>query len=179
VRASGTEQRARRLAAEAISVDVKDRHFNALGSWPIARVPVCWRHGTRGADPGLASGRRPRTDGADPYDETADALLVMGRLAAQRLDPERISEFPRLLESEMRAGRFGDHPVFAEWLRRADLGPDALTNALLDCTERGRYMRSMAPLRIFDSKEERFEILRGIARKHGFADRPHEAERER
>ena len=117
-------------------------------------------------------GGDPETDGADPYDETADALLAMGRLAAERLDPERLGEFRRLLEAEMRPGRFGDHPVFREWLRRADLGPDALANALLDRTERGRYMRSMAPLRAFVSREERFDILRGVAREHGFADRP-------
>ena len=70
-------------------------------------------------------------------------------------------------------------------------------------------MRSMAPLRAFVSREERFEILRGVAtcsstmpvlanapsasaivssqnaalrtvaREHGFGDRPREAERER
>ena len=136
----------------------RSRRFRYAGGMELAERTLAW---LRGGD--------PETDGADPYDETADALLAMGRLAANRLDPERIGEFRRLLEAEMRPGRFGDHPVFREWLRRANLGPDALANALLDRTERGRYMRSMAPLRAFVSREERFEILRSIAREHGFA----------
>ncbi len=137
------------------------RGFRYAVGMELAERTLAW---LRGAD--------PETDGADPYDETADALLAMGRLAAERLDPERIGDFRRLIEAEMRPGRFGDHPVFREWLRRADLGPDALANALLDCTERGRYMRSMAPLRAFVSKEERFDILRGVAREHGYGERP-------
>lgn len=142
---------------------------SALGRLPGFRYAV----GMELAERTLAwlRGDDPETDGADPYDETADALLAMGRLAADRLSPERIDEFRRLLEAEMRPGRFGDHPVFREWLRRADLGSDALSNALLDRTERGRYMRSMAPLRAFVSREERVEILRGVARKHGLAER--------
>jgi hypothetical protein len=115
-------------------------------------------------------GGAPEADRADPYDETADALLAMGRLAARRLVPERIGEFRRLLKDEMAPGRFGDHPVYREWLRRVDLGPTALADAFLDRTERGRYMRSMAPLRAFVSREERTEILRTIARERGLGD---------
>jgi hypothetical protein len=67
----------------------------------------------------------------------------------------------------MRRGHVGDHPVLKEWLRLAELGPEAMRKMLLDETERGRYMRSMAPLRAFISADERIEILRAVARKRG------------
>lgn len=119
----------------------------------------------------LRGGTEPQNDGDALYDETAEALLIMGRLAARRLEPTRLLEFRRLIEADMRSDRFGDHPVFREWLRRVDLGPDSLAEVLEEGTERGRYMRSMAPLRAFVSREERSEILRSVARAHGLSAR--------
>lgn len=119
----------------------------------------------------LQGGDDPDSYSSDPYDETAEALLAMGRLATSRLVPIRIHEFRRLIEADMRSQRFGDHQVFREWLRRSELGPHALAEAFLDETERGRYMRAMAPLRAFISKEERSEILRSVAFGHGLGTR--------
>lgn len=119
---------------------------------------------------GWLQGGDPDSYGSDPYDETAEALLAMGRLAISRLDPVHIREFRRLIEADMRSQRFGDHQVFREWLRRLELGPHALAEAFLDETERGRYMRAMAPLRAFISKAERSEILRRVAFGHGLGN---------
>ena len=112
-------------------------------------------------------GGEPASDGADPYDETAEALLEMGRLAATRLDADRIIAFRIAIQTEVARHGFGYHPIFREWLRLTDAGPEAVRKILCDDTERGRYMRSMAPLRQFISRGERADILRAVARRHG------------
>lgn len=112
-------------------------------------------------------GAKPESDGADPYDETAEALLQMGRLAATRLDADNIGAFRHAIQIEVEQRGFGYHPVFREWLRLTDVGPEAVRRMFRDETERGRYMRSMAPMRPFVSRRERAEILRAVARRHG------------
>lgn len=72
---------------------------------------------------------------------------------------------------------FGYHPIFREWLRLTDAGPDAVRRILCDDTERGRYMRSMAPLRQFISRGERADILRAVARRHGLAEKERDRRR--
>jgi hypothetical protein len=92
-----------------------------------------------------------------PYDEIAQRILAMGRLAADRLDPLTLQEFrTRVIE---RRAQY-DHPVLREWLRLADEGPDAVRRMLRDETEFGRYMRSMVSLRGLVSREERDEFFR-------------------
>jgi hypothetical protein len=125
-------------------------------------------------------GGEPESNGADPYDETAEALLEMGRLAATRLDAEHIGAFRIAIQAEVARHGFGYHPIFREWLRLTDAGPDAVGRTLCDDTERGRYMRSMAPLRQFISRGERADILRSVARRHGLDwTENREAERQR
>jgi hypothetical protein len=112
-------------------------------------------------------GGRPESDGADPYDETAEALLEMGRLAATRLDANTLGAFRNAIELEVEQRGFGYHPIFREWLRLTEAGPEAVRRMFRDDTERGRYMRSMAPMRPFIDRRERVETLRAVARRHG------------
>lgn len=99
-----------------------------------------------------------------PYDDIAERILEMGRLAAARLAPDTLADFRARIE-ERRARE--DHPVLREWLRLVDEGPDAVAAMLRDRTEFGRYMRSMAPLRGLVSREERDDFFAARALDHG------------
>jgi hypothetical protein len=92
-----------------------------------------------------------------PYDEIAQRILAMGRLAAERLDPAALQEFRTRIV--LRRAKY-DHPILREWLRLADDGPDAVRRMLCDETEFGRYMRSMVSLRGLVSREERDAFFR-------------------
>ncbi len=106
-----------------------------------------------------------------PYDEIAERILEMGRLAAERLDSTALADFRTRIETR-RARE--DHPVLREWLRLIDDGPHAVAAMLRDRTEFGRYMRAMAPLRGLVSREERAMFFTV----HG-PERDREAERRR
>lgn len=99
----------------------------------------------------------PETAARYPYDEIAQRILAMGRLAAERLDLGTLQEFrTRIVQ---RRAQY-DHPVLREWLRLADDGPDAVRRMLCNETEFGRYMRSMVSLRGLVSREERNAFFR-------------------
>ena len=96
----------------------------------------------------------------NPYGEDviANRLYRLARLAAKRVTLESLSQFRALVE---RSRNFhGNYPYFKNWLMVCDAGPDALISLLTDPTEHGRYMRSVAPLRAFVTKEERDEYFR-------------------
>ncbi|MEA2664488.1 MAG: hypothetical protein QOI11_1432, partial [Candidatus Eremiobacteraeota bacterium] len=72
-------------------------------------------------------------------------ILVLARLAASRLDDATLPVFRSAIERRM--ALYGDRPYFQEWLAVAARGPQAVRDLLLDLSEHGRYMRTVAPVR--------------------------------
>jgi len=95
------------------------------------------------------------------YDDSAEALLVMGREAARRVSADTLGAF-RTMVSERRA-RLGEHPAYTELTAVADQGVEALRSLLVDESERGRYLRAMMPMRAFVSRDERRVLLETFA----------------
>ena len=96
-------------------------------------------------------------------DGAAQARLELGKLAASRLTPASVDLLRKVIAFEI--SRSGAHPVYLEWIRLADAGAAYLARALADDTVRGQYLRSMVPLRVFITQEERCEALSIVARR--------------
>ena len=107
---------------------------------------------------GLTIEVRPRGDEAPYEDEIENRRFLLGQLAAQRLSAERLSVFRAWLEAAIT--RLGDYPYFREWLAIVDRGPSAVAATLADSGEFGRYMRSVATLLPFITREERDAVYR-------------------
>lgn len=97
---------------------------------------------------------------SEPYgdDEIANRQYLLGRLAAKRLTAHRIAEFRAWVEGARE--RLGDYSYFRRWLEIIAEGPSAIEATMIDATEFGRYMRSVATLRPFVSQEERDSFYR-------------------
>lgn len=102
----------------------------------------------------------PPTMDSEPYgdDEIANRQYLLGRLAAKRLTAHRIAQFRAWVERARE--RLGDYSYFRRWLEIIDEGPSAIEATMIDATEFGRYMRSVATLRPFVSQEERDSFYR-------------------
>lgn len=97
---------------------------------------------------------------ADPAD---DAILQLGRLAATRVNEESMHGFRQQLLR--RRTLYPPSSIFIEeWLRIVDDGTEAVSRALRDETERGRALRTVAPLRAFISDVERQRLVRWLLR---------------
>ncbi len=93
---------------------------------------------------GLTVEIRPRSDEAPYEDEMENRRYCLGQLAAQRLSAERLS-------------------IFRAWLAIVDRGPSAVAATFADSGEFGRYMRSVATLLPFVTREERDAVYRSFA----------------
>jgi hypothetical protein len=94
-----------------------------------------------------------------PYeDESANRQYLLGLLAARRLTSDRLLQFRNWIERSRK--RHGDYPYFREWLAILDRGPSAVAATLVDATEHGRYMRSVATLLPFVTRAERDAFYR-------------------
>lgn len=112
---------------------------------------------------------RPFVDvGSETFeaDPAADAILQLGRLAATRINEETMRGFrQRLLR---RRTLYPPSRIFIEeWLRLVEDGTEAVSQALRDETERGRALRTVAPLRAFISDVERQQLVRRLLRNSG------------
>lgn len=89
-------------------------------------------------------------------DDASDRNLELGRLAATRLDNERIASFA----ADIRRHHTGLNSYTEDWLEAVKRGPEAIRNVLVDETDYGRVMRSSVLLRAFVTREERRAVLR-------------------
>lgn len=92
-----------------------------------------------------------------PYDEVDTRILTMGRIAASRLNDQTLAAFGKDIERQRRL--VGDQPYYREWLRLVAAGPSVVAAMLVDESQRARYMRSVAPLRAFVTRQERDDIF--------------------
>jgi len=92
-----------------------------------------------------------------PYDEIAERILKMGRIVATRIDSTRVAQFR--LDIERQRIAVGDHKYYRDWLAIVDAGAESLARAFLDESERGRYLRAVAPMRAFVTQDERDTIF--------------------
>jgi hypothetical protein len=88
-----------------------------------------------------------------PYDEIDTRILAMGRIAAARVNEQTLAAFRNDIERQREA--VGDQPYYCEWLQRINDGARAVAALLADESQYGRYMRAVAPLRAFVTREER------------------------
>jgi hypothetical protein len=85
----------------------------------------------------------------------------MGRIAAARVNAQTLEAFRNDIERQREF--LGDQPYYREWLQRIDDGPGVVAALFADESEYGRYMRAVAPLRAFVTRQERDDIFQ---RKH-------------
>jgi hypothetical protein len=111
------------------------------------------------------SKRDPGADVTDLYQTNDVIALTMGRLAAQRITPERVREFRRFLDFLRR--RHGDNKYLQIWETIVESGTEALSNMFTEPSERGQVLRSVISFRAFVSKSERDEIFREQIRATG------------
>jgi transcriptional regulator with XRE-family HTH domain len=94
-----------------------------------------------------------------PYDDdAANRIFALAQAAARRVTPEKLAVLRDWFELQRR--RDGDYPHYREWLAILDQGPARVASILADRTEYGRYMRSVATMRPFVTKEERDAVWR-------------------
>src|SRR2546423_10677564 len=101
--------------------------------------------------------RRITVSTEPPYDEIDIHILNMGRIAAPRVNKQTIVAFRNDIERQCRLA--GDQPYYREWLQRIAVGPTAVAALLVDQSQYGRYIRSVAPLRAFVTRQERDRIF--------------------
>jgi hypothetical protein len=89
--------------------------------------------------------------------------LALGRLAAQRMSPERLHAFRETLEMARR--RNGDSKYLRMWDEIVREGADAVVRAFTEPSERGQVLRSVVSFRAFVTKSERDAIFREHTRK--------------
>ena len=95
---------------------------------------------------------------AVPYDEIDLRILKLASLAALRVDQPRLDSFRQLLVERMR--KDPSKHYYDEWLAIIDKGPAAVVRALVDTSDRGRALRTVAPLKAFVSHSERNDAFR-------------------
>jgi transcriptional regulator with XRE-family HTH domain len=94
-----------------------------------------------------------------PYeDDISNRRYALGKLAAQRISADRLQRFREWIDRS--SEQHGDYPYFHEWRRIIDNGPARVAAVLRDPTEYGRYMRDVATLLPFVSREERDAVYR-------------------
>jgi hypothetical protein len=94
-----------------------------------------------------------------PYDdEIANRMYYLGRLAARRVNSRTLTVFRDWIDEAWET--VGDYPYFKAWLEICARGPTAVEAVLSDPSEYGRYMRSVATLRPFVSKQERDSVYK-------------------
>ena len=95
-----------------------------------------------------------------PYDEVAEFALELGRFCAPRVTAITVQSFVTDLHKQIKAN--GEKPYYLAWLKIANCGPSAVAEIFTDETERGRYLRSVAPMRAFATRDERRALFRRV-----------------
>ena len=88
--------------------------------------------------------------------------LALGRLAAERLSPDRIADFRRFVERSR--GDHAENKYLRRWIDIVNNGPDALRAAFTEPSELGQVLRSVVSFRAFITKDERDDIFRRYTR---------------
>lgn len=102
--------------------------------------------------------REQSADATDLYQTSDFIALALGRLAAQRLTPERLAEFRNGLVRD--AHRQPNNKYLRFWEGVVEEGPRAVRRALTEPSERGQVLRSVISFRAFVTKNERDAIFR-------------------
>ncbi len=97
-------------------------------------------------------------DATELYQANDFIALAMGRLAAQRLDTERLETFRSIIRRTRE--RTGDSKYLRMWDEILDRGSAAVAEALTERSERGQVLRSVISFRAFVTKDERDAIFR-------------------
>jgi hypothetical protein len=110
-----------------------------------------------------------RGDATELYQTNDLIALALGRLAAQRLAPDRLRAFQRTIQ--LARERAGDNKYRRMWEEIIMRGSDAVAEALTETTERGQVLRSVISFRAFVTKDERDAIFREHTRREAARQR--------